>query len=150
MWEKFNLIIPVQIRWVDLDAFQHINNAVYLSYMELARVHYWVEVIGKTRIEDINFIIAEIDIKYKAPATLGDRLAVGIRADELKTHSFKFFYEFRETSKGLLAAEAMSVQVVYDYKAQKTVELPDDLRRPMEAFEAAGRKVFAGVPGAGS
>jgi len=136
MLEKYRLIVPLQVRWVDVDAFRHINNAVYLSYLELARVQYFLSALGRPRIDDLNFIIAEINIKYRAPATLGDALAVGIRADELKRQSFRFFYEIWETQRQRLVAEAWSAQVAYDYGALKPVPIPSSMRRAMEEFES--------------
>jgi acyl-CoA thioester hydrolase len=146
MWEKFKLIVPLQIRWVDVDALQHINNAVYLSYLEYARVQYWLNVLARPRIDDLNFIIAEINIRYRAPASLRDTIAVGIRADELRNQSFKFFYEIWETQKKRLLVEAWSAQVTYDYGALRPVPIPETMRRDMEAFESREDAVVVKIP----
>ena len=131
---------------MDIDAFRHINNAVYLSYLEYARVQYWLNALGKPQIDDLNFIIAEINIKYRAPASLRDALAVGVRADELKNQSFKFFYEIWETEKQRLLVEAWSAQVTYDYRALKSVPIPETMRRAMEAFESREHALVVNPP----
>lgn len=146
MLEKFKLIVPLQVRWADVDAFRHVNNAVFLSYLEHGRVQYFAMALGRPRVDDLNFIIAEINIKYRAPATIGDTLAVGIRADELGHQSFRFFYEIWETEKQRLVAEAWSAQVVYDYGALKPVPIPDSMRRAMEDFESRKDALVVTIP----
>ena len=78
--------MSIQIRWRDLDALGHINNAVYLSYFELARLAYIRTLLGagapidrRTLLPaDFQFILAEVTCHYRSPATLGDQLTASI------------------------------------------------------------------------
>ena len=78
--------LAIQIRWRDLDALGHVNNAVYLTYFELARLAYIRAVLGadapidrRTLLPvDFQFILAEVTCHYRSPATLGDQLAATI------------------------------------------------------------------------
>lgn len=142
MWEKFNLIIPIQIRWFDIDPLQHVNNSIYLTYLEIARLYYWKEVFNITKLEDINFIISEINIKYLYPARLNDRIAIGVRADEIKRSSFKFYYEVWEEDKQKLLIDSTSIQVIYDYKNLKVVPMPQFMKEAIENFEKSETKLY--------
>ena len=62
----------------DCDAFGHVNNAVYLTYLEQARFAHWQRVMGTTGISR-TFILARVEFDYRAQATAGDRLIVRLR-----------------------------------------------------------------------
>ncbi len=130
---RFPLVVPVQVRFRDLDALGHVNNAVYLSYLEMARVAYVQSRFGLSHPRDFSFILARVEIDYKSPVTLGERLVVGIGVAHVGKRSFRFAYEIREASSGRLVAQAETVQVMYDYQAQKPVAIPEEVRRVLEA-----------------
>ncbi len=131
--QQFPLVVPVQVRFRDLDALGHVNNAVYLSYLEMARVAYVQSRFGLSHPRDFSFILARVEIDYKSPVTLGERLVVGIGVAHVGKRSFRFAYEIREASSGRLVAQAETVQVMYDYQAQKPVAIPEEVRRVLEA-----------------
>ncbi len=131
--QQFPLVVPVQVRFRDLDALGHVNNAVYLSYLEMARVAYVQSRFGLSHPRDFSFILARVEIDYKSPVTLGERLMVGIGVAHVGKRSFRFAYEIREASSGRLVAQAETVQVMYDYQAQKPVAIPEEVRRVLEA-----------------
>lgn len=135
MLEGFKVIEPIQIRWCDIDALGHINNATYLSYLELARVFYWRKVFSKSSVKDINFVVAEINIKYKYPATLDSNLLIGIKVSEIRRSSFVFYYEIWEKVLEKLVVEANSVQVMYDFYEKKVVPIPEEWKEIVLAFE---------------
>ena len=119
--------IPIQIRWRDLDALGHVNNAVYLSYFELARLAYIRALLGAnaefdrcTMLPvDFQFILAEVNIRYRSPATLGDELAAAIWVSQVGRKSFVFEYRITDEVTGRLMAEGCSTQVWYDYRQGK-------------------------------
>jgi acyl-CoA thioesterase FadM len=75
------------------------------------------------------FIVAEIGIKFLAPTFLDQDLVIAIRVAEIRTKAFRFEYEIRDKKEKTLAATGFSVQVMYDYRRKKTLEVPEDLRR---------------------
>lgn len=126
---RFPLVVPVQVRFRDLDAMGHVNNAVYLTYLELARVYYLRERFGTRRPGDIGFILARAEIDYRSPVALHEGLFVGIGVGEVRNRSFTFVYEIREAETGRLVAEALTVQVMYDYAKNASVPIPEDVRQ---------------------
>jgi acyl-CoA thioester hydrolase len=129
---RFVLSQPVVLR--DLDGFGHVNNAVYMTYIENARVAYLWEVVDATSIDKIRNIIASVALEFRAPATYGETIEVGTRVERIGTKSFVLRHEIR-TSDGRLLAEATTTQVMYDYDSDATVPVPDDWRRLIDAYE---------------
>jgi len=112
----------------------HVNNAVYLTYLELARFAYWKAAdIGRLA-GDVSYIIARVEIDFRAPATTGEVLDIGISVTGFGRSSFSMAYDIRNQG-GQVVAAAKSVQVAYDYAAGKAVPLPDDVRARIAEFE---------------
>jgi acyl-CoA thioester hydrolase len=112
----------------------HVNNAVYLTYLELARFAYWKAAeIGRLAGE-VSYIIARVEIDFRAPATTGEVLDIAIAVTGLGRTSFSMAYEIRN-AEGRLVAAAKSVQAAYDYDADKTVPLPAAIKERLAEFE---------------
>ncbi|MGQ9489209.1 MAG: acyl-CoA thioesterase [Anaerolineae bacterium] len=145
MSDPVPVTLPIQIRWRDLDALAHVNNAVYLSYFELARLTYIRTLLGEEAALDrrtmlpaeFQFILAEVNIRYRSPATLGDQLAIAIWVSKVGRKSFVFEYRITETRTGRLVAEGCSTQVWYDYAAGASQPVPETIVARMEALQGA-------------
>lgn len=118
----------VRVEWRDLDAAGHVNNAVYLSYMESARVAAYFVLTGGSRAEDLDIILARTTIDFRSAATLGETLLVELRPGRVGASSFALSYAIREKATGRLVAEGESVQVCYDYARAAKKPVPDALR----------------------
>jgi acyl-CoA thioester hydrolase len=123
-----------QVRFRDLDPMGHVNNAVFLTYIEQARVAFFATVGAVTELEDMNLIIARVEIDFKAPVRLGQELQIAVRASRFGTKSFDFDYVLRVD--GEVVAEAKSVQVAYDYDRRETMPLPQEWRERLAAVPA--------------
>jgi acyl-CoA thioester hydrolase len=126
----------MQIRFRDIDAFGHVNNAVYFTYMEVARVAYITRV--GLRASDLPrpfFIVAAAACQYKAPIHLNTPLAVRVRVSRLGTASFDMEYHFVDEATGQLLATGATTQVVYDYTEKHSVRMPAEWRRIFTEFE---------------
>lgn len=133
--EQFRFSTSVEVRWRDLDAMNHVNNAVYFTYLEQARVHY---MRARGLIPDmpsgVGFILAEASCQFESPLTLGERATIHIRVSDLGRSSFVFVYRI-EGEDGRLAAEARSTQVCYDYENGRAIALSDAWREAILTFE---------------
>ena len=117
----------IDVRFRDCDAFGHVNNAVYLTYLEQARVEAWHHLLGTSGLPQ-DLILARVEIDYRAPATLGDRVVVRLRVAAVGTKSFTFDCEIENVRTRELVATARTVQVMYDYGAARSIEIPPDIR----------------------
>lgn len=127
--------VPIQVRFGDLDALGHINNAIYLSYFEIGRMAYLNQVLNVHRIGEIGFILAEMTVRYKAPGRLEAPLTLGLRIGELRNSSFTFEYALVETETGTLIATGTSVQVWYDYQRGQVIRIPADIKQKFREFD---------------
>jgi acyl-CoA thioester hydrolase len=131
---SYRVHCPVEVRFRDCDLMGHVNNAVYLTYLEIARFAYWKAAeIGRLTGE-IYYIMARVEIDFRAPAKVDDVLDVALAVRGFGRSSFTMEYEIRD-QMGRLVATAKSVQVAYDYAAGTSVPVPDALRARIEAFE---------------
>ena len=123
-----------QVRFRDLDPMGHVNNAVFLTYLEQARVAFFAEMGAATGLEDMNMIVARVEIDFKAPVRLGQVVEVSVRTSRFGTKSFDLDYELRV--EGELVAVAKSVQVAYDYNRREPVPVPAEWREKLSAVPA--------------
>jgi acyl-CoA thioester hydrolase len=119
----------LQVRFRDCDAMGHVNNAVYLTYLEEARFAYWRALWGAElgSAETPGVILARAEIDYRQAAVYGEVLDVRITLEHLGRTSITSTYEIVNAS-GQLIATARTVLVMYDYKASKPVALSDKVR----------------------
>ncbi len=125
--EGFDFVHRETVRFRDLDSLGHVNNAVFLTYLEEARIAY-LDPLGA---EASNMILARVEIDFRAPLRMGAELEIGVRPARLGTKSFELEYEVR--SGETLAAEAKTVLVSYDYASGRAVELPESWREALAA-----------------
>lgn len=113
MTKEYPYEIPIEVRFRDLDAMQHVNNAVYVTYFEHGRAAFFRDHFDVKSISDIDFIVARIEVDYRRPIHLSDTVRLQLRISEVGRTSFAV--EYRLLASGEVAAEGRSVQVFYDY-----------------------------------
>jgi acyl-CoA thioester hydrolase len=133
--EAFKVQFDLQLRFRDTDAMGHINNAVYFSYFELARVVYWERLSGNRDFRKFGFILVRAESDFKAPLTLTDHPRIGIRASTLGRSSWEFEYRIVDAKTGIVYTEGRTVQCCYDYERKKVMRISDEVRKGMADFD---------------
>ena len=123
--------IRVHVRFRDIDALGHVNNAVYFTYMESARTEYWMKLFELRELREVNFIVAHAECDYKVAARFGDELEVSIWTSSIGNSSFVWDYEIHRSGSGQLVASGKTIQVYYDYAQEKTLPVPDEVRQKL-------------------
>lgn len=129
--EGFDFVHRETVRFRDVDVMGHVNNAVYLTYIESARVAFLLHLGTATDLENLGIIVARIEIDFRTPLSFGEEVEVGVRAGRFGTKSFDLEYELR--AGGLIVAQATSVCVGYDYVSGETVPIPEAWRERLAA-----------------
>ena len=124
---------PIQVRWRDLDAFGHVNNATFASYLEMARTKVFQEYFGGREAMEVPFFVTRLEIDYRRPVKLYDEVLVGIRVGRLKGASFTF--EYLVEANGELAAEAVTTLACVDNSTGKVVRMSPSLRKTLESLQ---------------
>ena len=132
----------------DLDAMGHVNNVVYLTWIETARIAYWIHVTGQKTHAGlpkpggathepgpgimsgalIDMILARTEIDYKSPVSYGEKLDVFVRTSLIKRSSLVFEYAVVSRTDSRVVAEAKTVVVSYDYTHFKSKPVSEELR----------------------
>ena len=126
---------PLRPRFRDTDAMGHINNAVYVTYIEVARQEYWRAFTNNQNYKSVPFILARVEVDFRSEAFMHEMLELCIRCSFIGGKSFGFEYAIRELTSQRLVVAARSVQVMYDYTTKTSVLFPPELKLQLEAFE---------------
>ena len=130
---KFSHAVPV--RFSDLDVLGHVNHLAFLDVLEQARVTYYHEVMGLPSARDVRFVLADLRIRYLAPALFGQTFLIHFRVAWLKRSSSGFAFEMRNEATDQLLAEGEGVQVYMDLEANRAEPLPEAYRQRVLEFE---------------
>ncbi|QRV15582.1 acyl-CoA thioesterase [Haloterrigena salifodinae] len=130
MSAPFTVSVPVRYR--DLDPLDHVNHAVFATYLEIARTDY-LESVVDIPAEDISFVIANLEIDYERPIVKGDEPEVSLRVSRLGDSSCTMTYEIRVGDD--VAAMAETTMVHIDSETKRPAPFPDEIREPIAAYE---------------
>ena len=133
--EGYALAVPIEVRFRDVDSMRHVNNAVYFTYFENARIRYWRAVPGIGSRREIDYILAHAECDFRSPATTEDDLACHIRVVKFGRTSFVFEYLVRDERSGRTVATGRTVQVMYDYAAARPRPLDEPFKEAIRRIE---------------
>jgi acyl-CoA thioester hydrolase len=131
--DGFLFSCPIQVRWRDLDAFAHVNNSVFATYLEIARTAFWRERFGGRQAMDIPFFVRNLSIDFKRPVALYDEVTVWLRVADVRGASFTF--EYAVEANGELAAEASTQLASVDNISGRVVRMPPGMRAKLEKLQ---------------
>jgi acyl-CoA thioester hydrolase len=128
--ERFRHWITVPVRWGDMDAFGHVNNARYFTYCESARISYFqaVGLGAQTTTPDHGPSVVTATCNFRRQVHYPATLEVGVRALKIGRTSFPLEYGIFLEGTGDLVADGSSVVVWVDYGAGKSTPLPESLK----------------------
>lgn len=123
-----------------MDEMRHVNNAVYLTYFEQARVYYFHEAC-QWNWKEIGAILANAHVDYLRPVVFPNDTYVYVRTSKLGNKSFEVSYIITSIVKGeeQLTTTGSTTMVLFDYKTNKSVLMPDYLRERLSNYE--GNKI---------
>src|SRR5438093_7319986 len=115
--------LEIRPRFRDIDAMNHVNNAVYFTYMEQARTEYYLKLSNRKALQELEFILANASCDFRSPIAFGETVLVRVWPTRIGNSSFTLHYEMKIKEDGRLAAERESVQVAYHYVTKKTTAI---------------------------
>lgn len=131
-----SILIPVA--WGEMDAFGHVNNAIYFRYMESARVAFIAQVCGhewmnRSPASPAGPILKSVDCTFRQPVKFPDTLLVTSFLTALEADRFTLAHRFYSTQTGNLVAEGKGTIVSYDYANARKAPIPATIFARMEA-----------------
>jgi acyl-CoA thioester hydrolase len=134
--KQFKFKMKLDIRWSDMDEMRHVNNAVYLTYFEQARVYYFHEAC-QWDWKEIGAILANAHVDYLRPVIFPNPTFVYVRTSKLGNKSFEVSYIITSEENGVekLTTTGYTVMVLFDYATNKSVPMPEHLREKIKSYE---------------
>jgi acyl-CoA thioester hydrolase len=133
-WRDGWFVVPYHVLFGDVDAFGHVNNAVYFTYFEWGRTQLWFELTQWGGATDIGFIVARAECDFKKQLAM-EPIEIATRIGVMGTSSIEFLCEIRR-SDSTIAATGRVVVVLYDWETQAKKPIGDDLRKKVAALQA--------------
>ena len=128
-------VMPVQIRFSDVDQYGHMNNSSYFSIYDLAKTSYMREVFGDQNWNDVGIVVANINADFLAPVFFSDELYIETTVVHLGHKSFTLLQRAVNKASGVLKCQCRTVMVGYDMATKEPVELPDSFKQTICEYE---------------
>lgn len=134
--EAFQHILPVQIRFNDIDGFGHVNNATFQEYFDLGRVDYFKKAFhGQLFTKELALLIASIKTDFMTPVHLHDQVEVRTKVFELGNKSLKMLQHVVDTQSNQVKAVCVSVMVCFRTSDNQSELIPQAWRDKFKEME---------------
>ena len=125
---KVLIRMPIELRWRDLDAFNHVNNSNFMTYLEEARIR-WFDTVGEPWVTDETApLLAAVQMNYKVPIPYPSKIVVELLADRLGNSSVTIGHRIVSDDGATLHADGHVVMVWIDRATGRPVTLPESVR----------------------
>lgn len=118
---------PIELRFSDLDAYGHVNSALYFTYLETARVKLFSDFIREVSNQGIFTVVARAECDFRIPIMLHDELIVTLWVAKTGRSSFDLEYRLHDSQEKVYAT-ARTTMVCFDSVKNVTVPIPESLR----------------------
>ena len=119
----------IEIRFADLDAYGHVNNAIYFTYLESARTKAFASSFVDFLNAGLYFVVVQAECEYKKPIKLDDQFVhIEFTIEGLGRSSFTVNYRLLGKT-GQHFANAKTVMVAIDAKSGTPTGIPEDVRQ---------------------
>ncbi len=134
--DSFKYKTTVETRFADFDMLGHVNNAVYFTYMEIARTKYWAQAVNWNW-KKTGVIIAKACVDYIDPILPEDKISIYVRTSRIGKSSFDLEYLIVKIKNGdeVICSKGKTVCVAFDYINNVSTSIPQDERTKMVVFE---------------
>jgi acyl-CoA thioester hydrolase len=126
----FELAITVQP--TDIDGQGHVNNVVYLRWMQEAATAHWESAAPAELRTRVSWVVTRHEVDYKAPAFVGERLVARTWVGEPSGATWERFIEIRREADDRLLARGRSVYAALDSGTGRPKRVDAELRKPLE------------------
>lgn len=147
-WEECPAYLEISVAWRDLDAYGHVNNAVYFSYFEMIRLHYFSQMPNMKKLiaekgflkgmregDGNTMVLVNTSCTYKQQAFLGQSLILTMQVTKVRRSLVDMTYQIFDKESGVLVAKGSSVHAVVDAQSFKAKRISDTFLGDLEAME---------------
>ena len=136
--EQFRHTIPIQIRFNDIDYMGHVSNSAYHQYLDVARIDYFENVLkDKIQWKTKTLILVHFGIDFLSPVFLSDKIKICSKVTKVGNKSISMLQHVIAGDKNELRSPSTCVLVFFDKEGKKAIQVPDNWRQKIEAYENA-------------
>jgi len=132
---SFKNILPIQIRFSDVDIMGHVSNTIYQNYYDSGKVHYFDQVIPDMDFITLGVVGASIKIDYFKPVFMKTHLQVETRVVEIGIKSFTMEHRLVEEDTGEVLSTCSAVLVCYSIKEQQSIPIPEKWKQNILRYD---------------
>ena len=136
--EQYPVVIETPIAWGQMDAFRHLNNTTYFRFFESGRIAYFERMNFIEYMEEtgVGPILASTNCRFRIPLTYPDNVSIGTRVSTIEEDRFTMEYVVVSHKHQKVAADGSGLIVCFNYKENKKVTVPTEIRTRIEQLEA--------------
>ena len=128
-------ILPLQIRFNDVDKFGHVNNTVYFQFYDTAKTDYIATVCKGVDWERLAIVVVKIEAEFLAQIKGDNHIAGRTRVTKIGNKSFHLEQDVIDVDTQEVKSRCLSIMVLFDLEHQQTIPLPDEWRQAISSYE---------------
>ena len=132
---QFHHVLPLQIRFNDVDKFGHVNNTVYFQFYDTAKTDYIASVCKGVDWERLAIVVVKIDAEFVAQIKANDHIACRTRVVKIGNKSFHLEQDVIDVDTQEVKSRCFSIMVLYDLEHQQTIPIPDEWRQAISIYD---------------
>lgn len=132
----FYHVVPLQIRFNDIDMLGHLNNGVYLTFMDLGKARYFDDVLGyNLNWHEMKAAVVNINVNFYAPTYLDSKISVLTAVTHISQHSLKMEQRIVDVDSGEVKCDAVTIMAGFDVKTATSQPIDPRWREAIERWE---------------
>ncbi|MBQ8455828.1 MAG: acyl-CoA thioesterase [Bacteroidaceae bacterium] len=133
--DAYRHILPIQIRFNDVDKFGHVNNTVYFEFYDTAKTDYIATVCQDVDWERVAIMVVKIEAEFLAQIKAGNHIAARTRVSKIGNKSFHLEQDIIDVDTQEVKCRCLSVMVLYDLVRHQSMPLPEAWRKAISEFD---------------
>ncbi len=131
----FKHVMPIQIRFSDVDLYGHMNNNAYFSLYDLAKTSYFRDVFGDENWSKFAVVVANINADFLAPVFFSDELFIETTVEHIGTKSITLLQRAVNKASGVLKCQCRTIMVGYDVATKEPIAIPSSYKKAICDYE---------------
>ena len=131
----FRHVMPLQIRFNDVDKFGHVNNTIFFQFYDTAKTDYFASVCKGVDWERVAIVVVKIEAEFIAQIKAGCHIAARTRVVKMGHKSFHLEQDVIDTDTQEVKCRCMSIMVLYDLVHQQAMPFPDEWRHAISEYD---------------
>ena len=133
--KTFHHIMPLQIRFNDIDKFGHVNNTIYFQFYDTAKTDYFARVCGNVDWERVAIIVVKIEAEFLLQIKANTHIAARTRVIKIGHKSFHLEQELIDTDTEAVLSRCLSIMVLFDLDKQQAIPFPEAWRKAISDYD---------------